>query len=801
MITIHGDNTMRHRIAQPFTIFDTIADRLRRILVNAGPAMLLMACLGLTPVSASAYVLKDDARGTYLSVFGIGSVRLNYTSVDGNIALFEESRDGLLDDVDTQELLSLTVNGLLFNDYSLEGEVHYDPADVPDWNFYAKLSRDGHYALVGDQTQIFDDVYFSRYTQPFRGLTLHAEGDRYAVTTFGAVTRGETEREELTPDGTSGTYDFSNIPVVPDSDIVTLEVRNQFDPSEVLEVIPQERNVDYTIDYDTGELTFATPVPSETFRGNPLVIVVIYKGQAESTRFGTALLGSRAVARPVDWLSVGVTHVAEFDRDGNLGDAFDARQEVYSFDSALQLGDSWTLAAEYALSQQHANEAAPDEQPGAFRAELRGAVGDAVDLQATYHRAERDFLTFANPAIETNEQELEMAGVYAYRPNHSLKIGYSFLQDNLPKDGDSATTSTHRPYLEWNAVIREHTELFSKYEYIVSADDQSPSATDKRTQTLLVGGVQNIPDLAALGKVTLRGEYQFSDFEDRTDQAADTLTHQLGLRAASEPVSEVLAYVEQRERLVYDQDAAEYATRQDISEAGLDLNRWERFSAASKYQYRVIRDLRADRKTSEGHVLTLRSEYQIFTPLTSAGKIEWRDDTFFADSAERTSTGLNAEGRLTYTPLKDLTARLRYTYDENREKADDTTTTREDETEFRLNYAFNARKTRLTGVAKLERDVTEAPPTPETETRTTTYIAGVAHEFWKHWDVLAQYKHVRTELSTDTRSHEVFGELGYKFGRFLKFTAGYQHVEFTDGNNASNDYTADSVYLKLIGKL
>ncbi len=785
--------------------------RMRRILQagdgrlsTAGLITLLMLGLFLYPSIAPGYVLKDEARGTYLSLFGIGSVRMSYATVDGNISLFEESDTGFLEDFDTQELLSLTVNGIVFRDYSLEGEVHYDPSDIPDWNFYAKLSRDKHYVLFGDQPNIFSEPYFTRYTQPFRGLTLHAEGERFGLTTFGAVTRGETEREELTPDGTSGTYDFSNIPVVPDSDRVVLEVRNQYDPTEVLEIIPQERDVDYTIDYDTGEVTFTRPVDAETFRGDLIVIVVIYKGQSESTAFNTALFGSRAIISPTTWLSIGVTYVAEFDRDSDLTKSFDARQEIYGIDSTLTFAETWKLTTEYALSQDHVDGTTSDELPGAFRAELHGAVGGQFDVQAKYHRTERDFLTFANPAIDPNQQELDIDGVYAYRPNHALKIGYSFLQDNLPDEAASATTTTHRPYIEWNAYVREHTELFSKYEYIRTTDDQSPKTTDKQTQVWLAGGVQEFLGVPLLSKLTLRGEYQISDFEDLTDQEPDTLTHQIGLRAASEPVSEVLTYVEQRERIMYDKELEKYTTRQDISEAGIDLKRWERFSAASKYQYRVIHDVLQERKTSERQVFTLSSEYQIFTPLTGAGKFEARDETFFSDGptdVERTSRTLNTEGRLTYTPKKDLTARLRYAYEQTRDEADVTTTTMEDETELRLNYAFDTRKTRLTGVVKVERDLTEAPPSPETKTRTITYIAGAARELSDSWDVLVQYKHIQTELTAETESDAMFGELGYKIGRFVKLTAGYQHTRFTDARESTNNYTANSVYARLIGKL
>lgn len=755
---------------------------------------------------AYGYLLQDEKRGTSLSIFGIGGImRLNYAWVDGNDGLYEESDDGFREGFDHREFLSLTASGILFRDYSLEGEVHYNQDDDPDWNFFVKLARDESYLIFGDQTEIFEEPYFTRYTQPFRGLTLHVESDHVGVTTFGAFTRGSSTQEELNPDGTSGPYNLAKIPVVPGSDIVTIEIRNQNDPSEILEIRPQDRNIDYTIDYDTGEITFVRPVDSETFRGDQVVIVVIYRSEEESSAFNTAIVGSRITVAPVGWGAVGVTYISEFDREPSISDGFDARQEIYGIDAALKIGDAWQLTTEYALSQQQSASGETSDPAHSFLAKLDGNVGEQVDIQGKYQRVERAFLTFANPDIDTNEQELDLAGIYAYRPGHSLKLGYSFLQDNLPQESEEPTTTTHRPYIEWDARVREQTQLFSKYEFIQKTDDQNPSVTDEQTHSLRVGGIQDFTTVPILKKLTLRGEYQVNDFEDKTDEEADTLTHVFGLRATTEPARETIAYAEQRERLIHDKDLKENTERQDISEIGLELKRWQRFSAQSKYQYRAVHDLLRDEQESERHTIILGAKYQPIEVLTTAGKIELRDETVFASEAddleESSSRSLNTEARATYTPKKDLTLRLSYQYDYEEDALDVTNKTREDETEFRLNYAFDRRKTRLTGIVKIERDLLEAPPTPETKTRTITYLASAARQLTDRWDILAQYKRETVELSADNTRDDILAEVGYKFGRFITFAGGYQYSRFQDNDEADNDYTANSVYIKLIGKL
>jgi len=67
--------------------------------------------------------------------------------------------------------------------------------------------------------------------------------------------------------------------------------------------------------------------------------------------------------------------------------------------------------------------------------------------------------------------------------------------------------------------------------------------------------------------------------------------------------------------------------------------------------------------------------------------------------------------------------------------------------------------------------------------------------------VIAQYKRETGDLAADTIRESILGEVGYSTGRFLKVVAGYQYTDFSDNNDSANDYTANSVYVKIIGKL
>ena len=168
---------------------------------------------------------------------------------------------------------------------------------------------------------------------------------------------------------------------------------------------------------------------------------------------------------------------------------------------------------------------------------------------------------------------------------------------------------------------------------------------------------------------------------------------------------------------------------------------------------------------------------------------------------ERSSQTMVIEGRLLYTPHPDLTFRARYEYDDTVDKDELHTETMEDETEFRVNYAFDQRKTRLTGALLIERDLLDAPPTPEAKTRTMTYLFSAARQLTQRWDAFGQYKREMVELGADNYREDILGELGYELGRFIKLAGGYQYSNYQDEQDSLSDYQAHSVYIRLIGKL
>ena len=82
-------------------------------------------------------------------------------------------------------------------------------------------------------------------------------------------------------DGTSGLYRLSHVPLVIGSEKLRIESRDRFHTERVVESRTMTRFLDYSIDYERGELFFKEPVLDRDTNFNPVFIIVEYETQGE----------------------------------------------------------------------------------------------------------------------------------------------------------------------------------------------------------------------------------------------------------------------------------------------------------------------------------------------------------------------------------------------------------------------------------------------------------------------------------------------------------------------------------------
>lgn len=199
--------------------------------------------------------------------------------------------------------------------YTLYGDASMQSNDAASARkLYLKIERENFYALFGDHDTGLDTTELSRYQRRLNGIKGEYWGDRVDVLAFASETRQAYVRDELRGDGTSGLYRLRQQGLLPNSDTVTIEVRDRFRPERVLESRTLSRFLDYSLDYDDGVLWFREPVPSQDDAFNPVFIVAEYEvdsGLRDTTG------GVRVTARAGDNVVVGLTGVREGLGNGN----------------------------------------------------------------------------------------------------------------------------------------------------------------------------------------------------------------------------------------------------------------------------------------------------------------------------------------------------------------------------------------------------------------------------------------------------------------------------------------------------
>ncbi|MFZ5756749.1 MAG: OmpA family protein [Pseudomonadota bacterium] len=209
----------------------------------------------------------------------------------------KERQDGLVDSVDPNAW------------YTLYGDASTRDEDAPSSRkLYLKIERENFYALFGNFDTALDTTELSRYQRRLNGVKSEYWGDRVDLMAFASETRQAYVRDALRGDGTSGLYRLRHGSVLPNSDRVTLEVRDRFDSRKVLESTTLSRFLDYTLDYDAGTLWFKEPVQAQDDGLNPVYVVVEYEvdSGAEDVTGGV-----RVVAHAKPGVAVGFTGVRE----------------------------------------------------------------------------------------------------------------------------------------------------------------------------------------------------------------------------------------------------------------------------------------------------------------------------------------------------------------------------------------------------------------------------------------------------------------------------------------------------------
>ncbi len=349
--------------------------------------------------------------------------------------------------------------------------------------------------------------------------------DKTQLTAFGGEPIEATRRVHLALRGTGGSlYMMRDRDLAEGTEVIRLVVRDVVSGTVVQEV-PKQRNVDYTIDYDTGRVVFLEPVPSvaqgslmtsglmplSVAQGDPVFVEVDYEardGGAAGQYAGGAYLKETLFNR----VTVGGGMVDEH-RSGSADyRVYGGSLEVKPIDGVSVSGElnrsesqdaAPSVSTDGGLSYADTNRPATSASTGTIQPVTGYAMKAtaAIDLQKILH-SDRQFLTFSG---------------YAARIDPNYYSGDTTLEQGQVKFGAAAKGSI----TDKDFIIARHDGVFADI-----GDNAQPQFSDRRVERELTsGGYEHKEDRWSVGAL------YFHSFTADSEAPHSVLTDTVDLRA------------------------------------------------------------------------------------------------------------------------------------------------------------------------------------------------------------------------------------------------------------------------------
>jgi hypothetical protein len=375
--------------------------------------------------------------------------------------------------------------------YADESEQRFEASSQR--KLYVKLEREQFIALFGDFDTGLSVTDLSRYERRFNGVQIEYQGDNAGYSVFAAETDQSFIRDEIRGDGTSGLYRLSSAPIIANSDQVTIETRDRFDASRVLESSKLNRFLDYNLDTLDGSLYFKKPIPSRDAEFNPIYIVVEYESSASASE--DVIAGGRMSLRTSnDRMEVGVTHINE----GQQG----AEADLSGFDFRWQASDTTLIKAEYASTNR--NIGGSDLEASAYQATLEHR-GEKSDIRAYVQEIEQNF--------GLGHQSTAASGIRKAGVDARIRLNEKFVVEGEASVQQNLETGTDRSV--GRGLVRYENGGFAASTGLSYAEDEYTDGETRTSELAEVGVSQRL----FAGRLTLRanGSFALNDDAENAD--------------------------------------------------------------------------------------------------------------------------------------------------------------------------------------------------------------------------------------------------------------------------------------------
>jgi hypothetical protein len=351
--------------------------------------------------------------------------------------------------------------------YTLYGDAsqqQYDAASAK--NLYIKIEREQFYAMFGDYDTGMTVTELSRYSRRMTGVKTELQTKNFELNAFASQTDQIYKKDEIPGDGTSGIYHLSSKNIVPNSDKITIQVRDRFHSEIVISSRDMSRFTDYSIDYDAGTVIFKEPIYSRDEKLNPVIIVAEYEIISEGGQDYT--YGGRAGVKLLDnKLKAGGSYIHEGQGDQS--------SNLYGADTSYKLDQNTKLRAEFAASDYSAGS---DSRSGdAYLVEALRTT-KIFDVKAYIREQQPGFGLGQQPGSEAGTRKYGVEGAYRFGDWLSTN-GDIYRQDDL-------LTNATRDVAE--AKMNYTRKSYSAYAGFLHADDHLSDGSSHESDQLTLGG-------------------------------------------------------------------------------------------------------------------------------------------------------------------------------------------------------------------------------------------------------------------------------------------------------------------------
>lgn len=626
-------------------------------------------------------------------------------------------------------------------------------------------------------------------------------------------------------DGTAGPYRLAHAPIVRGSEIVAIEVRDRFDPSILIRRTLQRRNIDYTIDYLRGIVTFMEPVASETFENDPIYLSVQYSFSDDEAGYRRYLAATRTEVKLGTGVKAGVAFAGVADDAGSWRGTETNRppaQRLNAYGTTLEIDpfDRTHLEASAALSD--SGRLGDEAHNGAIGLHLESRDLPRLALVADYQRMGHGFTPIDNQTLvgQRNRQDVKLEATVRAAHNLDLVAGQRHLKTANPEYVDLAYTdrttyagATYRP--------RPSTEFGVRQEWRGAVDTRRVHEKDETRETTTLEASQGYRG----SKFRLAAERErFSN--DAVPGLWDSRTSTWRLRGALELRSgeRFQADLVGKTEAVHDRTADRTRERRDRAEARARLKllewislrgdgEWQADYALDATGWRFTGGTRAGRSASTSLGADVRPAPSVQF-LLSHDREESRADV--TDAVERESRATRAEGYWFLTPDLELHGAAGVEDLRDARKigiAQGQLRRYEREGEGDVTYNWSTRLSLFTGLQVRLRRIYE-PGRSDTELR--RFRAGVNVHLHRDWELTTRVSYAwlegepvlwgdgETEADASLENHRwiASSEIAWDAARMWRLAAGYESLEheIDSGTDAADDYAADRVYVKVMQK-